>query len=136
MAYTAPTCEGELTPPTCNLDADCEAGCKGQGSLQATCTPPKIQVLTSGDAALIATLQTNLPAILNVAVQGKLVAQAATDVASAADHVGTAVADSAACAVKYGATFVTQLGGAVAASTTISVSISVSVSVNTAALGG
>src|SRR5262249_45887859 len=134
--YKAPTCEGELTPPKCTVDEDCEAGCKGQGTLEATCTPPQVEALgTTGDAMLITTLKTNLPAIVNVAAQAKLVADAATTVAGAADRVGSAVADSATCSLKYGASFVTELSGAVAASTTITVSVTASVNVNAAVFG-
>jgi hypothetical protein len=123
VAYKAPKCEGELKPPSCNIDAECEAGCSGQGTLTATCTPPKVTILAGADAALAATLEANLPAIVDVAAQGALVAKAAADVATAATSVVTEVADSAGCAVIYGVDFATKLKGSVDASLTITVSV-------------
>jgi hypothetical protein len=134
VAYKAPTCEGELKPPSCMLDADCEAGCKGQGSLQATCTPPTVVV--TGDATLQTTLQANLPAVIKVAAQAGLVAKAATDVAGAAENVGTAISDSATCTVKYGVAFATAVTDAVAATASISITVTASVSVNSAVIAG
>ncbi len=137
VAYTQPFCEATLNPPKCTLNANCEAACEGQGSFSATCTPPGILVVSStGSTMLQATLQKNLPAILNVIAQGKLVAQAAVNVAGAAQNLATQLEDSAACAVIFGAEFATQVQAAVAASTTITVSVQASVSVSGAVVGG
>jgi hypothetical protein len=137
VAYTAPVCEGALTPPTCNLNANCEAACASQASLQATCTPPSVVFLSSGTpTALDTTLGKNLPAILNVIAQGKLVATAAANVSSAAQSVSTEITNSAACTVMFGVELATQVQTSVAASTTITVSIQASASVSAAAVGG
>lgn len=135
VAYKAPKCEGTLKPPSCNIDAECEAGCSGQGTLTATCTPPTVSILAGADAALAATLEANLPAILDVAAQGALVAKAAADVSTAAQKVVTEVANSAGCAVIYGVDFATKLKGSVDASFSITVSVQATAGVVTA-IGG
>jgi hypothetical protein len=135
VMYKAPTCEGQLKPPSCDIDADCEAGCRGQASLEATCTPPTVDILISMDDTLKTTLEKNLPAVFRVATQGKLIAQAAQDVASAAQNVGTAVVDSAGCALLFGVDFATKLQASVDASVSLSVTVMASVSVTTS-LGG
>lgn len=123
VAYKEPTCEGTLTPPSCDIDAECEAGCSGQGTLTATCTPPTVSVLVSGDAALAKTLEANFPAIIQVAAQGALVAKAAADVSTAAQNVIGELSGSPGCAVIYGASFVTKLKGSIDASVSITVSV-------------
>jgi hypothetical protein len=137
VAYTEPVCEGVLTPPMCTIDANCEAACESQASLEATCTPPSIVFVSTGNSAMLnATLTTNLPAILEVVAQGALVAKAAANVSMAAQSVGMQLSDSAACTVMFGVDFATQVTASVAASTTISVSVMASATVSAAAVGG
>ena len=67
VAYTAPKCEGEFTPPSCNVDANCSGSCKGSVAAKATCTPPTVKFVAQCTASteditkLIATLEKNLP---------------------------------------------------------------------------
>ena len=63
---SAPECEATLTEPTCQMDADCKSGCEGQANIDAECTPPQIVITGSMDATFAATLQANLPAILQI----------------------------------------------------------------------
>jgi hypothetical protein len=126
VAYTAPTCEGKLTPPMCMGDANCQASCSSDAELTATCTPPTVSLEVVGTAsadltALVTTIQTNLPAIIQVfKTQGKLALDGATNVVS----TGSAVVSE-----------VTSLGGkalacaTVAAQASASASVSVNVSV-------
>ena len=133
---TAPKCEGEIQPPSCELDADCQAGCEGQGSFEAECTPPSVKIVGSGNATLVSTLETNLPAILNVVAQGEVVASAAVDVAGRAVDVGGEVIASAGCAAKFGASFVAELEASVKAQASVNVSVMASADVSGSASGG
>jgi hypothetical protein len=133
--YTAPVCEGTLTPPSCTINTNCEAACEGQGSFRSTCTPPTV-VVPGGSVALQATLKKNLPAIVAVDTQVALMGQAAANVSTAAQQVAMQISASAACVVVFGAEFATQVTATVAASTTISVSVTASATVSTAALSG
>ncbi len=65
---TAPKCTGTLDPPSCELDADCQASCEASASAKAECTPPAITI--EGDAAFavqIGVLKKYLPEILVIA---------------------------------------------------------------------
>jgi hypothetical protein len=126
---TAPQCEGEVRPPSCMLDADCQAGCEGQASFNATCTPPKVKIIGSGDATLTTTLEANLPKILDVAAKAEVAATAAVDVAGAAVDVGVEVAGAAGCAIKFGADFAAKMSAAAEASVSVNVSVMASGSV-------
>jgi hypothetical protein len=129
VAYKQPTCEGTLTPPSCKLNAECEAGCSGQGTLKATCTPPTVDILIGMDASLKTTLTTNLPAVVNVAKQGALVAMAVQQVSTAAQNVVTEVGNSVGCAVVVGADFATKIQASVTAAASINVSVMATVTI-------
>jgi hypothetical protein len=107
-------------------DANCQASCSSDAELTATCTPPTVSLEVVGTASsdltmLVTTIQTNLPAIIEVfKTQGSLVADGATNLVS----TGSAVVSE-----------VTSLGGkalacaTVAAQASASASVSVNVSV-------
>jgi hypothetical protein len=63
-----PRCETELTPPSCDLEAECQATCEAEASFKATCEPGRVHVVVdAGDAtALAETLEENLPTLLAV----------------------------------------------------------------------
>lgn len=135
VAYKNPTCEGTLKPPSCNLDAECESACSGTGTITATCSPPTIDVLVSGDTSLKNTLEKNLPAVVSVAAQAALVAKAAADVSTTAQNVVNEIKGSTGCAVIYGIDFATKLTGSVQASVSITVTVMATGGV-VAAVGG
>jgi hypothetical protein len=66
-----PKCAVAMKPPT--ADARCEASCKADASLRAECTPAVLRVAAQVDAgelpALVATLQENLPALIEAQVR-------------------------------------------------------------------
>jgi hypothetical protein len=135
VEYTAPKCEAELTPPMCNLDADCQAGCEGQANLEAECTPP--QIVIEGNTELVATLEANLPAIfLLFEVQGELILDSAVEIGDKAVGVFDGVVSDAGCALQYGAEIGAKFSGAVTASASVSVSVNASASVGGSASGG
>jgi hypothetical protein len=63
-----PRCETELTPPSCDLEADCQASCQAEGSFKASCEPGRVHVVIDGGdgAALAAALEAGLPRLLAV----------------------------------------------------------------------
>jgi hypothetical protein len=137
VAYTAPSCEGALTPPTCMGDANCNASCSTDAQLTATCTPPSADLECEGTAStdltkLVATLKTNLPALLQAASQGQLLATAVGNFGSTGtaevQALGTLGGKALVCA-----TSAAQASAAAVASVNVSVSVSVSVSASASA---
>ncbi|MCC6523449.1 MAG: hypothetical protein IT373_12395 [Polyangiaceae bacterium] len=138
-AYSAPSCTGTLNPPACNIDAECEAGCQGQASLEASCTPPSvsIEVVAAGSANLQSTLEANLPAIWNAfELQGKVAFEAAGSVADAFGGVVSAMGTIPSCALLFVGDVVGAVTGTVSASVSLSVSVNASASVGGSASGG
>ncbi len=77
------TCDGSFEPLRCTggkleggctVDAQCNASCNASLQAKAECTPPSIKITSNSSnekvAALFATLERNLPALLNT-VQGR-----------------------------------------------------------------
>lgn len=129
VAFVAPACEATLTPPSCEVDAECSGGCEAEGNLSASCSPPKITV--EGNAELKAILEANLPDILlAVEVQGTLFAESAAYVAETGVAVVTSASQVPACAVQFGADVVAELTASVEASVSVSVSVEASGSVS------
>jgi len=136
--FTAPKCEGELMPPMCDVDVDCQAGCEGQASFEATCTKPELTVVAeaSVSAELSATLTTNLPTIFQAGKKAALMLEAAGDVATATGNVVSAAAGELACIAAFGADAAAQVSAAASASVSVSVSFEASASVSGSAAGG
>jgi len=131
---TAPKCEGEIKPPNCQIDAECQGSCSGSASLKATCTPPQVKVIANASATsdipkLVATLEANLPKLINAAkVQGQLALKASAKVASA----GSAVVSAAG---SLGGKAIACATASAQASAKASVSVSVSVEASASASG-
>jgi len=134
VSYTAPKCEGEIKPPSCQASANCQASCQGHAEINAQCTPPSASLectgTTTGDIPkLVATVQKNLPAIVAaVQTQGPLALQAAGHVVTTGQavvsNVGSLSGKALACAT-----------AAAKASATASVSVNVSVSASASVSG-
>ena len=138
VAYTAPSCEGTLEPPSCDIDADCQAGCEGQANFEAECTPPSVSVEITGNAHanLQATLEANLPEIFSAfELRGKLVLDAAGGVAQAFGGAVEAMISIPACVLNYGSDFAASVAGSAEASASVSVSVSASAEVGGTAGG-
>jgi predicted glutamine amidotransferase len=103
--------------------------------MTASCTPPSVTVVVSGgaSAALQTTLQTNLPAILEIKAQAVLATDALTNLTSSAGAVVTAFTAEAGCAVKYGADFVANVQASAQASINVKASFTATASVSTSA---
>lgn len=132
---TAPQCEGELTPPTCTGDAQCQAGCEARGSFESTCEPASVAV-NGGNPTLVSTLTTNLPTLLKLRAGLTTLAADAQTLAATAQSVGTTLAGIPACALVQANQLTTAASGALAAAASVQVSVSVSVMVTgTAGVG-
>lgn len=89
--YTAPACETELIPPVCTGDTTCQVSCSAQASAKAKCNPTSITFVANLDATtdmskLKATLETNLPVLMQTATtKGQLAARANEKVSKAGD---------------------------------------------------
>ena len=139
VEFTAPSCEGELTPPSCDLDADCQAGCDGQAKFEAECVPPAISVAVNAmaNASLQGTLEANLPAILSVVdTRGALMVDAAGTVATSFGNVVAELTNLPGCLLVYSGDFAAQASASLEASASVSVSVTASASVGGSAKAG
>jgi hypothetical protein len=139
VEFTAPSCEGELTPPSCDIDADCQAGCDGQAKFEAECVPPTISVAVNAmaNASLQGTLEANLPAIWSMANErGTLTADAAGTVATAFGNVAAELATLPACLLVYTSDIAGQASASLDASVSVSASFSASANVAGSANAG
>jgi hypothetical protein len=128
--WQAPKCEGHVTPPS--ADAECNASCRAHANVQASCTPPVVQVQVSQGvemaARLAATLQANLPQLLyaQIALGQRLIGdvQIVVDVGRQLPRiVGQAGAQALAC-------IAAASEASIQASASINVSIQASASVS------
>ncbi len=76
-SYTSPQCTTEVTPPNCELDTVCYDACTARVTATPVCTPTTVHVYITTDSPelepLVATLQKNLPALIDAAEKdGKL----------------------------------------------------------------
>jgi hypothetical protein len=137
VEYKEPFCEGKFTPPTCQIDANCQANCEASATAQAECTEPKVSYTltspTGADLTAIAkALEETLPVfIVNSVERGEgLVTsvQALADSGQSIANKSGLAADAAACAVAAAA-------AAVTAAADIKVSVQFSVQVTASASG-
>lgn len=137
VAYTAPECEAKLTPPSCNVDANCEASCQSQAEFQATCSPPSVTLncdasASAGVTAIVTTVQKNFPALILAAkTQGQLALDAAQATvkagANVVANVGSLGGKAIACA---------QAAATASVSASASVNVSVMASASASASTG
>jgi hypothetical protein len=114
VAFTAPKCKAELTPPSasCSGTAECSGSCKASASAKAECKEPSIEIVATGgiDATAIAALKLHLPKILLVAeVRGQLLLENAQLVAGFSGNLAagaSADATAALCLVPAGAAII------------------------------
>lgn len=100
VEFTAPRCEGKLTPPECMLDADCEASCRAQVQAEAICTPPTVKIEVVGGAsadfmALVGALETHLPKLIqNIGIRGEATLDAGSTLIAVGQHLDDAITSS------------------------------------------
>lgn len=105
------TCSGELAPPVCAGDVDCQAACKASAAARATCTGGSLSVKVDEaamaelrTAQIVASLGRNLPAIfLSSRAHGQLLSDDASALIDASGRMLTRLSTmeqkSAACGV-------------------------------------
>jgi hypothetical protein len=137
VEFQAPHCEGKLTPPECQVDADCQASCNARIQAEATCTPPKVTIEFSAQAsadleALATALETHMPTlILNAYDRG----QAAVDTATVLVEAGQNLEGAATSSARAISCTAAAAQAALTASAQVNVSVQASVSVSGSASG-
>jgi len=123
---TAPKCEANLKPPSCegSASAQCNADCEGSASLKASCTDARVDIVGMVDTALKARLVGGLPKLLKIASQGDLALKAVGNIGKGFTDV---VGEVGGCALELGAV-AGQFTAAAQATATASVSVSASFS--------
>jgi hypothetical protein len=134
-AYATAWCEGELNPPRCAGDAQCQASCSARSEINPMCTPPMVDVTVTGSAPAVLTLkaalETYLPTLWHISkVLGPLAVRAASKLSMTGSAV---VANSSSMAGKAMACVGVAANAAVSASATVSVAVQASASVSAAA---
>ena len=135
---TAPKCEANLKPPSCQgqASAQCNADCEGSASLKATCTDPSVDIVGNVDATLETNLKAALPKLIKVTGQGDLALKAVGNIGKGFADVA---ADVGACTLQIGAAAAQFTAAATAtakASASVSVSFEASASVTGSATSG
>lgn len=129
VEFTAPKCEGSLSPPKaeCQVNAECNASCSASASAKAECKEPSVAI-TSSNPNLVATLEANLPKLLVVAeAKGNLLLGQAEAVLNAAGNASFDSTKSIACLIPAGAAIESAVGNIEAS---LSASVSVVATVN------
>lgn len=133
VAFTAPHCEGKLTPPECMMDVDCEASCRAQVQAEAVCTPPTVKIEVQGSAsadftALVGALEVHLPKLIqNIGVRGQATLDAANTLVTVGQNLDDAITSSGKALV------CTTLAATAAVNASVEVKVSVEAS---ASVGG
>jgi hypothetical protein len=107
--YSEPKCESIFLPPTCTVDQKCQEACDCKVVAHRVCEPAQLQltgditIMGDAGATLKATLEANLPKLLDAAeVQGRLALEAMDSITVAGEAVAEGSGDlsgkSLACA--------------------------------------
>jgi hypothetical protein len=140
VAFEAPRCTGEVTPP--KVEADCQASCDAKLEAQAECKPGRVHVAVSGKAAsnvderlakVRAAIDGSWGAVMvararleRLAGSGKAMVETGAKIPGAVGDLGLS---AAACAAQ-------AASGIVKASASVSVSVEASASISGAASSG
>jgi hypothetical protein len=135
VMYTAPKCEGDVKPPMCTSDVNCQGSCQAHAEATAMCTPPSAKLECSASAMgsadiqkLVATVQTNLPALIEaIQTQGQIAIKAGEAVAATG---GAVVQSAGSLGVKAVACATAAVQASVQASASVNVSVMASANVS------
>lgn len=131
---TAPKCSGHVEPIECEADGGCTADCEASASADASCTEGTIAVSGGADAEVVAAIQANLGAILEI--NGKLVSLVRAFGTTAQAGGRVLVELTGGCAIKWAADLEAKLSAAASASANVSVSVEASAEVSGSASSG
>jgi len=137
VEFQEPRCEGKITPPECDLDADCQSSCRAQVQANAQCTPPKVTIeLTAGASADVLAfaeaLEVHLPKLI---VNGVERGQAALDAGQVLVNVGQNLQGAITSSGKALVCATTAATAALDASVEVQVSVQASASIGGKAAG-
>lgn len=133
VEFQEPYCTGNLTPPRCDVDADCRAGCEARLQAEAECTRPRVTVGVVGEgtaqlAAVAGALAAHLPILVQAGFErGQALVDAAASLATSGHAIASAAGE---LTLKAGVCAAVAAEAAVAASLQIEVSVKASVSVS------
>jgi hypothetical protein len=137
--YTAPQCEGQVTPAMCSSSVNCQAACQSHADFQATCTKPSATLECSASTdpnvqKLEMTLATNLPKLINAAkIEGPLAETAIATLGNSGqaivNNLGTQGGKALACANAALDQSVNAVGN-IQASVSVSVTVTATASAN------
>ncbi|MDC3953740.1 hypothetical protein [Polyangium jinanense] len=135
--FEAPHCEGKITPPECELDADCQASCNAEIQAEASCTPPKVTIELKGGAtadleALVVALEEHLPKLIVTGIER---GQAALDAGKVLVEVGGNLEGAITSSGKALVCATTAAAAALDASVEVQVSVEASASIGGKAAG-
>ncbi|MDI1448228.1 hypothetical protein [Polyangium sp. 6x1] len=135
--FQAPHCEGKITPPECELDADCQASCNAEIQAEASCTPPKVTIELSAGAtadleALATALEQHLPRLIETGITR---GQAALDAGKVLVEVGGNLKGALTSSGKALVCATTAASAALNASVEVQVSVEASASIGGKAAG-
>ncbi|MDI3286520.1 hypothetical protein [Polyangium sp. 15x6] len=137
VEFEAPHCEGKITPPECELDADCQASCNAEIQAEASCTPPKVTIELKGGAsaeleALVVALEEHLPKLIVTGIER---GQAALDAGKVLIDVGANLEGAITSSGKALVCATTAASAALDASVEVQVSVEASASIGGKAAG-
>lgn len=133
VEFQQPYCTGNVTPPMCDLDAECRAGCEASVQAQAECSPPVVTVRVVGEgterlAAVATALATHLPILIQAGFErGKDLIDAAASLATSGEAIVSAAGE---LTMKAGLCAAVAAEAAVTASIDIQVSVKASASIS------
>jgi hypothetical protein len=136
VEFEEPYCTGNVTPPRCDVDADCKASCEASIQAEAECRPPRVSVRVVGDgaaelAAVAEELAEHLPILIQAGFErGQDLIDAAASLAASGHAIASAAGD---LTLKAGVCAAVAAEAAVTASISIEVSVKASASISTSA---
>ena len=135
VEFQAPKCEGKLTGPECDIDAECEANCEAEIQAELVCEPPEVtwKVVGTGNAdleKLAIAIEANLPDIITYSVDR---VDAITDIAADIEASGELALKAAGDSLKAAACVGLAAEAAIASTAKFEASVSVSVEVSASA---
>lgn len=123
----APRCDGDVVPPKCDFDADCQANCDATASMEAECIPGKLIITGNIDAPLVDALETHLPVIQVIFEKTGLLVESGVTLANA---YSSAVNAGLGCAFAAAGNIVSSAQATVSASVKIEASFNASATIN------
>ena len=135
VEFQAPHCEGKLTPPECDIDAECRANCEASATAKAECTAPSITYSLASPSgadltAIAAVIEETLPVLVVNSIER---GQGLVDSANALVTSGNTIAGKADLAADAAACATVAAGAALVAAANIEASVSFSVQVSATA---